>query len=106
MPKSQGALSSLRIISSKPEALYRGYRIEGTKEGGCLILCVIPTKRNLSKLACSRFRSLPNSTWPKAVAAVCDYIDQLLGDRASPLEKGNEELSDIPGGMKAHKVVR
>ena len=85
MPKSQRAASSLRVVTSRPEALYRGYRIEGTKEGECIILCVIPTRGNLPNLAYSRFRSLPHGAWPKAVEVVCDYIDEALGNRTSPL---------------------
>jgi hypothetical protein len=75
----------MRIVASKQEALYRGYRIEGTKEGACIILFVMPTRRDMPSLEYSRFRSLPKSTWPKAVEVVCDYIDQALGHRPSPL---------------------
>jgi hypothetical protein len=72
-------------VTPKSEALYRGYRIEGTNEGECIILCVIPIRRNLPNLAYSRFRSLPHGTWPKAVEVVCNYIDEALSDRTSPL---------------------
>jgi hypothetical protein len=103
----------MRIVASKQEALYRGYRIEGTKEGGCIILCVIPTRRNLPSLAYSRFRSLPHGTWPKAVEVVCDYIDEALGDRTSPLRslpsienEVAEQLAEVPVGTKVHRVGR
>jgi hypothetical protein len=85
MPKSQGAVSPLRIATSRQEALYRGYRIEGGQKGECLLLQVIPTRPDLPTLSYSQFKSLPHCTWPKAVEIVCGYIDQDFGDRASPL---------------------
>jgi hypothetical protein len=105
MPKSQGAGSSLRVVTSKPEAHYRGYRIEGTKEGECIILCVIATRRNLPRLQYSRFRSLPNCTWSTAIEVVCDYIDEVLGDQTSPL-KVEEQLAGVPVGANEHGVGR
>jgi hypothetical protein len=94
----------MKIVTSKQEALYRGYRIEGTKEGACIILCVIPTRRNLPSLEYSRFRSLPKGTWPKAVEVVCDHIDQALGYRLSPLRSPpsigsevEEQLAEVQG---------
>src|SRR5262245_40270786 len=109
MPKSQGAVSSLRVVTSRQEALYRGYRIEETKDGECVILCVIPTRRNLPSLAYSLFRSLPNCTWAKAVEVVCDYIDQAFGDRTSPLlsvpqNEVEQERAEVPVSTNVHGV--
>src|SRR5262245_63874568 len=69
----------MRLVAVRPEALYRGFRIEGTKEGNCTILRVLPTRPNLPSLNYWRFRSLPHCTWPNAVKVVCDYIDQAFG---------------------------
>jgi hypothetical protein len=73
----------MRLVSVRQEALYRGYRIEGTKDGECTILRVIPTRPNLPRLVYSRFRSFPRCTWRKAAEVVCDYVDQALGDQTS-----------------------
>jgi hypothetical protein len=73
----------MRLVCVRQEALYRGYRIEGTKEGECTILRVIPTRPDLSSLAYSRFRSFPRGTWRKAAEVVCDYVDQALRDQTS-----------------------
>ena len=73
----------MRLVSVRQEALYRGYRIEGAKEGECMLLRVIPTKRDLPHLEYSRFRTLHRGTWPKAVTVVCGYIDKGFGDFAS-----------------------
>ena len=73
----------MRLVSVRQEALYRGYRIEGTKDGECTILRVIPTRPDLPSLAYSRFRSFPRGTWRKAAEVVCDYVDQALGDQTS-----------------------
>ena len=61
---------------SRQEALYRGYRIEGTKKGECMSLHVIATRPGLPSLDYSRFLALPHCKWPKAVEVVCSYIDQ------------------------------
>jgi len=66
----------MRLVSVRQEALYRGYRIEGAKEGECLLLHVIPLRADLPRLAYSRFRTLPHGTWPKALGVVYSYIDR------------------------------
>jgi hypothetical protein len=80
MPKSQGAVSRLRIATSRQEALYRGYRIEGAQKGECMLLQVTPTRSDLPALSYSQFQSLPRCTWPKGVEIVCGYIDQDFGE--------------------------
>jgi hypothetical protein len=85
MPKSQGAVSSLRIVTARQEALYRGYRIEGAAKGECMLLQVTATRSDLPTLSYSHFQSLPRCTWPKAVEIICGYIDQDFSDRPSPL---------------------
>jgi hypothetical protein len=78
MPKSQGAASSLRVVTARQEALYRGYRIEGAEKGECMLLQVTATRSDLPTLSYSQFQSLPRCTWPKAVEIICGYIDQTL----------------------------
>jgi hypothetical protein len=68
-------LSSMRLVSVRQEAHYRGYRIEGTKQGEGLLLRVSPTKPNLPVLKYLRFRTL-RSPWVKAVGVVIGYIDE------------------------------
>ena len=68
----------MRLVSVRQEDLYRGYRIEGAKEGTCMLLRVIPTRPDLPRLGCSRFRSLPRGTWLKALGVVRGYIDSGL----------------------------
>ena len=65
----------MRLVSIRQEALYRGFRIEGTTDGTCILLRVIPTRPDLPRLECSRFRSLPQGTWPNALRMVCGCID-------------------------------
>ena len=57
---------------------YRGYRIEGVKQGGGMLLRVIPTRPNLPILKYSRFRTV-RATWDKALGVVTGYIDETLG---------------------------
>jgi hypothetical protein len=83
----------MRLVSVRQEALYRGYRIEGTKDGECTILRVIPTRPDLPNLEYSRFRSFPRGTWGKAAEVVCGYVDQALGDRTSLSHKRTADLS-------------
>ena len=66
----------MRLVSVRQEALYRGFRIEAVKAGGCLLLRVIPTKPNLPSLTYSRFLSLPRGSWSNALAVVCGHIDE------------------------------
>ena len=65
----------MRLVSARPEAHYREYRIEGVKEGKGTLLRVTPTRPDLPILRYSRFRTL-RGTWVKAVDAVCGYIDE------------------------------
>ena len=67
----------MRPVSVRQEANYRGYRIEGVKQGEGVLLRVTPTRPDLPVLKYSRFRTL-RSTWVKAVGAVVGYIDQAL----------------------------
>ena len=79
--RRQHRLENVERRDGRQEALYRGYRIEGAKEGECMLLRVIPTKLGLLPvLKYSRFRTLPRGTWPKAVAVVCDSIDEAFRD--------------------------
>jgi hypothetical protein len=66
----------MRLVFARKEAFYRGFRIEGAKEGECLLLRVIATKRNLPCLEYSRFRAMPQASWLNAVHVVCRYIDE------------------------------
>jgi hypothetical protein len=101
----------MRLVCVRQEALYRGYRIEGTKEGECTILRVIPTRPNLPSLAYSRFRSFPRGTWRKAAEVVCDYVDQALRDQTSlshtrtagrsPKESAKENAAQFELGIGA-----
>jgi hypothetical protein len=101
----------MRLVSIRQEALYRGYRIEGTKDGECTILRVIPTRPDLPDLTYSRFRSFPRGTWRKAAEVVCDYVDQALRDQAllshtrtagrSPKESAKEIAAQFELGMSA-----
>jgi hypothetical protein len=83
----------MRLVSARQEALYRGYRIEGMKEGQCTALRVIPTRPDLPSLEYSRFRSFPRGTWGNAVEVVCGYVDQALGDRTSLSHRRTADLS-------------
>jgi hypothetical protein len=83
----------MRLVSVRQEALYRGYRIEGTKEGECTILRVIPTRPDLPSLEYSRFRSFPRGTWRGAVEVVQGYVDRAWGDRTSLSHKRSAEHS-------------
>ena len=40
-----------------------------------MLLRVIPTRPDLPRLRYSRFRTLPQGTWPKALGVICGYID-------------------------------
>ena len=57
---------------------YRGYHIEGVKQGGGMLLRVIPTRPNLPILKYSRFRTV-RATWDKALGVVTGYIGETLG---------------------------
>jgi hypothetical protein len=65
----------MRLVSIRKEAHYRGYLIEGFKQGEGLLLRVTPTRPHLPILKYSRFRTL-RSTWVKAVGVVAGYIDE------------------------------
>ena len=67
----------MRLVSVRQEAHYRGYRIEGLKQGEGLLLRVIPTRPGLPVLKYSRFRTL-RAPWVKAVGVVVGYIDEML----------------------------
>ena len=72
----------MRLVSTR-EVRYRGYLIEGLKQGEGLLLHVTPTRPHLPILKYSRFRTL-RSTWLKAVGVVVGYIDEAL------IETGHE----------------
>ena len=64
----------MKLVSVRPEAHYRGYRIEGVMQGEGMLLLVTPTRAGLPVLKYSRFRTL-RSPWVKAVGVVTGYID-------------------------------
>ena len=64
----------MRLVSVRQEAHYRGYRIEGLKQGEGFLLHVTPTRPDLPALKYSRFRTL-RSSWLKALGVVVSYID-------------------------------
>jgi hypothetical protein len=101
----------MRIVALRQEALYRGYRIEGTKKGECISLHVIATKPHLHSLDYSHFLALPHCKWPKAVEVVCNYIDQSFAHvRSVPQNKRKaeveEQLPAVPTGARVHRVGR
>ena len=79
----------MRLASVRQEVHYRGYRIEGLKQGEGLLLHVTPTRPHLPILKYSRFRTL-RSTWVNAVGVVVGYIDQALIETAA---KGNKKVA-------------
>ena len=76
----------MRLVSVRQEAHYRGYRIEGVKQGEGLLLRVSPTRPDLPVLKYSQFRTL-RSTWVKALGVVAGYIDEALIVTAQEGEK-------------------
>ena len=76
----------MRLVSTRQEAHYRGYLIEGLKQGDGLLLRVTPTRPGLPILEYSRFRTL-RSTWVNAVGVVVGYIDEALIETAHEGEK-------------------
>jgi hypothetical protein len=82
----------MRVVSSRQEAIYRRYRIEGTKKGECISLQVIATRPHLPSLDYSLFLAMPRCKWPKAVEVVCGYIDQALGHLRSVPQNENVEV--------------
>jgi hypothetical protein len=87
----------MRLVSSRQEAQYRGYRIEGVKQGEGLLLHVAPTRPHLPDLKYWRFRTL-RSTWVKAVGVVVGYIDEAFVDtvRGCPPSRARECTEDDP----------
>ena len=69
----------MRLVSVRREAHYRGYRIEGFKQGEGMLLRVTPTRPCLPTLKYSRFRTL-RASWEKAAGVVTGYIDEALND--------------------------
>ena len=67
----------MRLVSVRQAAHYRGYHIEGVKQGEGLLLRVTPTRPDLPVLKYSRFRTL-RATWVQAVGVVAKYIDEAL----------------------------
>ena len=67
----------MRLVSIRHEAHYRGYLIEGLKQGEGLLLRVTPTRPRLPSLKYSRFRTL-RASWVQAVGVVAGYIDEAL----------------------------
>ena len=65
----------MELVSVRQEAHYRGYRIEGVKQGEGMHLRVTPTTPDLPVLKYSRFRTL-RSTWINDVGVVVGYIDE------------------------------
>ena len=64
----------MQLVSVRPAA-YRGYRIEGLKQGEGMLLRVSPTRTDLPTLKYSRFLT-PRASWIKAVGVVAGYIDE------------------------------
>src|SRR5262245_56515378 len=99
----------MRIISTRLEAHYRGFRVEGSKKGECTTLHVIATRRGLPNLDCSRFLALPRCQWPKAVELVCDHIDHVFGNRPSPLRSvppSESETNEQPAKVRVGTKVQ
>ena len=71
----------MRLVSIRQEAHYRGYRIEGAKQGQGMLLRVTPTRPYLPALRYAHFRTL-RSTWVKAVDVVVGYIDEAFIETA------------------------
>ena len=71
----------LELVSVRQEAHYRGYRIEGLKQGEGLLLHVSPTRPDLPVLKYSRFWT-QRSPWVKAVSVVVGYIDEAFIETA------------------------
>ena len=69
----------MRLVSVRREAHYRGYRIEGFKQGEGMLLRVTLTRPCLPTLKYSRFRTL-RASWEKAAGVVTAYIDEALND--------------------------
>ena len=69
----------MRLVSVRKEAHYRGYLIEGSKQGESILLRVTSTRPDLPTLKYSRFRTV-RGTWVKAVGVVAGYIDEALND--------------------------
>lgn len=67
----------VRLIISKQEAHYRGYRIEGQKRGQVIFVKVSPSRWHLPVLRFTRFRVI-RSTWAKTLVEVAAYIDEML----------------------------
>jgi hypothetical protein len=74
-------LFDMRLVSIRQEAHYRGYRIEGVKQGEGILLGVTPARPDLPVLKYSRFRTL-RSTWVKAVGVVVKYVDEAFLEAA------------------------
>jgi hypothetical protein len=69
----------MRLVSKRQEAHYRGYLIEGLKQGEGMLLRVTPLRPCLPTLRYSRFRTL-RASWVKALGVVVGYIDEAFSD--------------------------
>jgi hypothetical protein len=76
----------MRLVCVRQEALYRGYRIEGTKEGEC--------------------GASPRGTWRKAAEVVCDYVDQALRDQTSLSHTRSADRSPKESAELSHNERR
>jgi hypothetical protein len=68
----------MKLMLMRQDAVYRGFRIEGARDGACMLLRVVPTKPGLPRLTYTSFRTLPRGSWSAAVDVVCGYIDNDL----------------------------
>ena len=65
----------MRLVSIRQEAHYRGYRIEGAKQGQGMLSVYLRRDPTLRVLRYAHFRTL-RSMWIKAVGVVVGYIDE------------------------------
>ena len=91
-------LSIMRLVSIRQEAHYRGYRIEGAKQGQGMLLRVIPTRPYLPILRYAHFRTLTVDVGVKAVDVVVEYIDEAF------IETAHECPSKARGGFVAERT--
>ena len=98
----------MRLVSVRQEAHYRGYRIEGVKQGEGLFLRVTPTRPGLPALMYSHFRTL-RSPWVKAVGVVVGYIDEAFvkaGHECPPKTRARTEDSTVEELLKLNALIR
>jgi hypothetical protein len=83
----------------KQETHYRGFHIEGLKQGEGMLLRVTRTRPCLPTLTYSRFRTLRGS-WASAVDVVAGYIDEVLStDQQSTRWRLNRDAGEWSKGQ-------